>query len=368
MKRILFVDTGLEFGGGSKSLIYLLKEIVKLNRYEILVYFEHDYDLGDRKISQIISQLGVKFVQFEQKREISKLKREILRIFSKISLQKAVYKNDFEFALRLLESVKPDILHLNNHFSTNLAYNQAANLLKINVIQHLRKNSLVERFKLEILKKLKFLPICISNSTFDFYSKQINMPKFVVYNPVVCTEISKQKSENKDISIVMPANFLTLKGHDLVFDAFLQLDRSDVKLYLAGSGDFAPSTKYKLERLEKLNIVKNLGFVKNMDEIYKKCDYVLGFSSDEGLSRIVIEGLSYGLGVIFSDINVMREIYSLAQNKEYFFIVKRDSAELLKCLQNLKKPHLQNPDTNIINTFSLQNYASKIVKIYEDLL
>lgn len=41
----------------------------------------------------------------------------------------------------------------------------------------------------------------------------------------------------------MPANFLKLKGHDLVFDAMLNLNRDDLKLYIAGSGSFEKKDK-----------------------------------------------------------------------------------------------------------------------------
>lgn len=61
-----------------------------------------------------------------------------------------------------------------------------------------------------------------------------------------------------------------------------------------------------------------LGFVQQMGEIYKNCDYVLGFSSDEGLPRVIIEGLSCGLGIIYSNIPVIREIYNISSKKKIF--------------------------------------------------
>ncbi|AVK81629.1 glycoside hydrolase [Campylobacter fetus subsp. testudinum] len=382
MKKILFIDTGLEYGGGTKSFLYLLGALSSKNEYKIYVYFENDYMVGDKKISSIIESYGAKFIYFEHKKRICKFKKELLRLFSKKLLDKVLYKNDLDFAIKLFNNIGTNInssyelnkkidinlVHLNNHFSTNLAYNEAANLLGIKVIQHLRKNSKIEDFKLSKLKKLSFLAISVSNSTYDFYANQMEISKNIVYNPVIYSGLAtNQHLDNSDISIIMPANFLSLKGHSLVFDAFLGLKRDDVKLYLAG-GEVDKKLIKKLQILEEQGKVKYLGFIKNMDEIYAKSDYILGFSSDEGLPRVVIEGLSAGLGVIYSDIPVIKEIYNISSNKDNFHIVKRDSASLLECLKKLKKPSSKEPDMAIISNFSLENYLCKIEKIYKDYL
>lgn len=371
MKKILFIDTGHEYGGGTKSFLYLLEGLEKCKKYQFSVFFENNYNVGEQKISQIIESLGVKFIKFRPKTQPSKISKELLRIFGKATLAKYLYKKDYKYAISLLKKEKPDIIHLNNHFSTNLAYIEAANTLDIKVIQHLRKNSLIEPFKLKILKNQNFTPICVSNSTYEFYANQIKMQKNIVYNPIIVgNEISTiediEFNSNK-INIIMPANFLTLKGHELVFDALALLTRDDIKVYFAGTGKLVPSVKEKFDMLIKSDKAQYLGFVKQMNEIYKNCDYVLGFSSDEGLPRVVIEGLSSGLGVIYSNIPVISEIFNISSKKEDFFIVQRESKALLACLENLTKPNSKESDKAVIDTFSLKNYLCSIDAIYNDL-
>lgn len=407
MKKILFVDTGREYGGGTKSFLYLLRGLAAQQKYELCVFFETDYEAGGRNISQIIEEAGAKFIKFESKKQPSKLKKELLRALGGQILAKYLYKKDYDYALCLLRQVQPDILHLNNHFSTNLAYIAAANALNIAVVQHLRKNSPIEPFKLEILKRLKFTPVCVSNATYEFYAAQINMPKNVVYNPVEAPILKREKSEasenlslsqanlknsgdneqdaeNKDlegdknaalkvkfdaekINIVMPANFLTLKGHELVFDALAGLKRSDLKVYFAGGGELKAGAKAKFDALIKSGKAEYLGFVSKMDEIYAACDYVLGFSSDEGLPRVVIEALGCGLGVVYSDIAVIREIYEISSKKQDFFIVQRSSDALLACFESLRKPASKSPDDAVIKAFSIENYLCGIDRIYSEL-
>jgi len=376
LKKILFVDTGREYGGGTKSFLYLLRGLAAQQKYELCAFFETDYEAGGRKISQIIEEIGAKFIKFEPKKQPSKLKKELLRTLGGQILARYLYKKDYDYALCLLRQVRPDVVHLNNHFSTNLAYIAAANSLNIAVVQHLRKNSAVEPFKLEILKRLKFTPVCVSNATYEFYAVQIKMPKNVVYNPVKAPVLGREKpeasenlssSQTKKINIVMPANFLTLKGHELVFDALAGLKRSDIKVYFAGGGELKAGAKAKFDALIKSGKAEYLGFVSKMDEIYAACDYVLGFSSDEGLPRVVIEALGCGLGVVYSDIAVIREIYEISSKKQDFFIVQRSSDALLACFESLRKPASKSPDDAVIKAFSIENYLRGIDGIYSEL-
>ena len=64
MKKILFVDTGREYGGGTKSFLYLLRGLAAQQKYELCAFFETDYEAGGRKISQIIEEAGAKFIKF----------------------------------------------------------------------------------------------------------------------------------------------------------------------------------------------------------------------------------------------------------------------------------------------------------------
>ena len=357
MKKILFVDTGREYGGGTKSFLYLLRGLAAQQKYDLCAFFETDYEAGGRKISQIIEEDGAKFIKFEPKKQPSKLKKELLRALGGQILAKYLYKKDYDYALCLLRQVCPDILHLNNHFSTNLPYIAAANALNIAVVQHLRKNSAVEPFKLEILKREK------SETGENLSHLQTNLKNSGDDKNAAL----KVKFDAEKINIVMPANFLTLKGHELVFDALAGLKRSDIKVYFAGGGELKAGAKAKFDALIKLGKAEYLGFVSKMDEIYAACDYVLGFSSDEGLPRVVIEALGCGLGVVYSDIAVIREIYEISSKKQDFFIVQRSSDALLACLESLRKPGSKSPDDAVIKAFSIENYLRGIDRIYSEL-
>ncbi len=374
MKNILYIDTGNEYGGGTKSFLYLL-EFLDKSKYTPYVFFEKDYYCSGQKISKIVEKYnGVFLTTTLLKKELTKLKKELLRIISKDKLIEEEIKNKVQYAQEVLyefqKSFKIDVIHLNNHFGTNLEYIIAANKLQIPVIQHLRKNSLLSSFQKSLLYNLKYETISVSNATKNFYAKQLKVSDFVVYNPFpIEKQYSKKKKEDiTNIKIAMPANYLENKGHKIVFEALLKANRDDIKLYLAGSGTFNKDTEYLKEKLKQDGKVKELGFVSNMEELYNNVEYIISFSQNEGLPRVIIEGLCYGCGVISSNYEVAEEIYNLIDYKEHYFIIERKVDELVKLLLILEHIDERNTCLNILKTFSLDNYISGIEQIYQKLL
>ena len=367
MKKILFVDTGKEYGGGTKSFLYLLHELVKDPTFQIFVHFETNYPVGKTTIKEIIHNSGATWVEAKTpQKKMGKLKKEFLRAISKTRLIQANYALHVQYAKHLLQQGSWEIVHLNNHFSENLAYIEAANQLNIRAIQHLRKNASIDPFKLAILKQQACTAICVSTSTFTFYQQMIPITKHVIYNPVEAVTEAPTQKQTSSISILMPANFLTLKGHHLVFEAFMHLKRNDICLIIAGNGRFQGETLTTYEHLKQRHLLIDKGFVEEMNPLYQEADYVLNFSENEGLPRTIIEGLSCGCGIIASDIPIEHELYALCSQKSHFHILERTPQALTHCLETLMPiPHKQK-DEMIIQTFSLRQYVDSIKMLYKE--
>jgi GalNAc-alpha-(1->4)-GalNAc-alpha-(1->3)-diNAcBac-PP-undecaprenol alpha-1,4-N-acetyl-D-galactosaminyltransferase len=361
-KNILYIDTGCEYGGGTKSFLYLLEYLDK-SKFKPFVFFENDYIVDNKKISEIIEEKGGKFITFEKFNGISKLKKEFLRIISKDKLKKEIIKLKIEYVRKFFNSFnfKVNVIHLNNHFGTNLEYIYVSNELNIPVIQHLRKNSELSKIEIDILKNLNFNTISVSNATYNFYSKYLEIKNNIVYNPFLINSEEIQLN-NKKIKILFPANYLENKGHFLVFKALENLE--NIELILAGDGKFDKKT---LNLKNKLQNVRELGFIKNIDKFYKEVDYIISFSQNEGLPRVIIEGLLYGCGIISSDYDAVKEICELSE-KRNFYIIKRNVKILRNLLQNLKPINYKIPDKKIKLIFSIENYINSIENLYKSLL
>jgi hypothetical protein len=374
LKNILFIDTGYEYGGGTKSFLYLLEGLMKCpNEYNFYVFFEHDYLINnDKTINQYLKTLNVTVIENNfYNKKISKIKKELYRLVSKKFLYKKEIQYKIDFAEEVLQSNHYDLIHLNNHFGTNLEYIIGANKLNIPVIQHLRKNSLLTEYQLELLKKLHFRTISVSQSTYKFYNQQLHIDANVIYNPfpIENTKITIENKINSDIvQIFMPANYLENKGHKLVFQALDNVSREDIKVYLAGSGKFDSFTENLKEKLIKQNKLVELGFIQDMDKYYKNSDYVLSFSQNEGLPRTVIEGLMRGCHIITSNYQVSFEIKELLLNQNVYTILPRESQSLEICFMNLKPVTHREIDLNIKEIFSLENYINSVYNYYKQVL
>jgi GalNAc-alpha-(1->4)-GalNAc-alpha-(1->3)-diNAcBac-PP-undecaprenol alpha-1,4-N-acetyl-D-galactosaminyltransferase len=370
MKNILFVDTGFEYGGGTKSFLYLLEGLTHSQaKYKISVFFEHNYQISDGiRINNYLKQFNINIIQNNfSKEKIPKWKKELYRLISKEYLYKKEFNSKLTFARKILMLEKFDLIHLNNHFGTNLEYIFEANKLKLPIIQHLRKNSFLNKFQIDTLKSLKFNTISVSKSTYEFYNLQIPIDENIIYNPFPF-EKDIQHSNSKEIKILMPANYLENKGHKLVFEALSKVNRDDIKLYLAGTGKFNSETEIEKNELIKKNRVVELGFIENLREHYLNSDFVISFSENEGLPRVVIEGILYGCSVITSNYKVSYEIQSLLENKSKYTIIKRDAKILLDLFTQLKKVYDYRVDCNIQSNFSLDSYIKKIENLYKEIL
>jgi len=374
MKNILFIDTGFEYGGGTKSFLYLLEGLQKYSdQYNFYVFFEHNYFISNNKtINQYLKSLKVNVIKNNfYCKKISKIQKEIYRLISKSLLQKKEIQHKIKFAEQVLQSNHFDIIHLNNHFGTNLEYIISANNLKIPVIQHLRKNSLLSHYQLKLLKGLSFRTISVSKATYQFYNRQLSIDNNVIYNPfpLKLKELETNINVNNNIvKIFMPANYLENKGHKLVFQALDNISREDIKVYLAGSGSFDIQTNSLKDKLIKDNKLVELGFIEDIDKYYQISDYVLSFSQNEGLPRTVVEGLMRGCHIITSNYEVSFEIKKLLLNQNVYTILPRESHSLEMCLMDLKPVNHKEVDLNIKQVFSLENYVSAVYNYYKQML
>ena len=190
---------------------------------------------------------------------------------------------------------------------------------------------------------------------------------------------AEKKGKNRDkkgkgegqVKILFPANYLPQKGHKIVVDAvelaLAQLPSSSFfppfKIYFAGSGNLPPELELKIKNSP---VIEELGFV-DLERWYRSVDYVLSFSSSEGLPRVVIEGLLYGCGIITGDLPVYREIWELSEKRNYYMLPRR-AKSLAQLLLRLKPIGERKPDTQIGRRFGLTQYINSITAIYNRLL
>ena len=198
-KKILILDTGKEWGGGTNSLLELLKRIDK-NKYHFTVLFYNNYKKGcESDIKTDIEKLGIEFLTLEQKKQsvLVKTAKELSRLiffFSRRLKRYFVFLIDYHFRIKqnaekileLLKDLKIDLLYMNNQPSSNLEGIIASKITGIAALQHSRIETTLNSFEVKAanlwLKKM----ICVSEGVKNNFIRQgVDKSKcVVVYNGI----------------------------------------------------------------------------------------------------------------------------------------------------------------------------------------
>lgn len=118
------------------------------------------------------------------------------------------------------------------------------------------------------------------------------------------------KKNDEFITLLFVGRLLKSKGIDIVIDIFEKISKQSArfKLIIVGDVDENNPDSIDLTILNKNPFVEYLGFLDDLDEVYLKSDVLL-FPSKyrEGIPRVIIESLSYGLTIITTDMPGCKE-------------------------------------------------------------
>jgi glycosyltransferase involved in cell wall biosynthesis len=198
-KRILLLDTGREWGGGTNSLLELLKRIDR-GRFDITVLFYEDVRKGDGpSIGTVVGSLGFPFL-LKERRGIpgwAKAVKEVARVavgWSRPLRARAVFAVDFRWRIRpdadviarILREGRFDLLYLNNQPSTNLEGILAAYDAGVPSLQHSRIETELNASEVNAVNRMLTRMICVSDGVKEtFVSQGVHGEKCtVIYNGI----------------------------------------------------------------------------------------------------------------------------------------------------------------------------------------
>lgn len=152
----------------------------------------------------------------------------------------------------------------------------------------------------------------ISNLVDYFGVDKNNITK--IYN---CVKGGASSSKNNrifnpnDISILYPARVNNVKRQLKIVEALKDKLDKRIKILFAGAGPLYDELK---EMCRGNDQFKALGFRNDIPELMDKSDFVMLFSTNEGLPISLIEGIKSGLPVICNDVGGNLEIARRGQN------------------------------------------------------
>ena len=315
--NLLYFTHEKEYGGSSRALVTLLKELKKYKEYNIYVVVP----FKNAKIVNELKNLNINVIisfysWWQMPTNVSRIKQILFKI---------AYLFNFlseKIIIRKIKKLNIDIIHSNTSVIDIGA--KIANKLKIPHVWHFREfknNNLIfiknEKKSYEFINKFGGNIIYISRAIEEFYKQKINnIETKLIYDGVSTDFIIKDreyKEKYDDIKFLLAGTLQKSKGQDLAVEAIGILKKEgykNIKLYLAG-GDTLNFSNYLSTLIEKYNIkeyVEYLGFVDDIKKLREKVDVELLCSESEAFGLVTVEGMMAGNLMIGSNSGATTEI------------------------------------------------------------
>ena len=329
-KRILLLDTGNEWGGGTNSMFELLKRIDR-QRFDVTCCFYKDYYKGNngRLLSEELADIGIPLLILPTTRQPpwAKLTKEILRgmLFWSGSLKKnAIRKIDYlwrikpraEALKKLLQEKSFDLLYMNNQPASNLEGYLAAEMAHLPVVQHCRIEPNLLPADMAIVNRTATRIICVSHGVADVLktAQVISERLRVVPNAIDCDAPLPQPislPERKEQLVIGSVGQLTeRKGIHHLLQALSKLKNEGLtpSCLIIGEGPQQAALHELTEQLQLQTQVIFTGFQSAPLAWVQAMDVCVLCSSKEGLPRVVLEAMLSRKPVIGSAVTGTKEL------------------------------------------------------------
>lgn len=332
--RVLLLDTGKEWGGGTNSMLELLKRIDR-SRFAITALFYHNYRKGeDSDLRRELQKIGIELRLLPQRRPPAwaKLGKELARgllAWSPTLRSRAVFAIERAWRIRpnakriadILNTGGYDLLYMNNQPSSNLEGVLAAEMAKVPVVQHCRIETTLNRTELAALNRGVRRVVCVSQGVADSLVKQgVPAEKCIaVLNGIDGKQTLPDPApvrkmlgvSGQQIVIGTVGSLVIRKGvHDLLRAAKTVRERTGApfKLLIVGEGPQRGELEALANSLGLRNDVIFPGFQKAPLPFISAMDIFVLASAREGLPRVILEAMLLGKPVVASDVVGSREL------------------------------------------------------------
>lgn len=378
--KVMFIIHTYKFDGSTISFLNLVEGLRKYN-IEVVVVYPKIND-NDMQLINKLTNIGCRCIEakvatsFNYLREgminyIKFIFRFILILYRKIIFYKQLKK--------IVINEKPDIIHSNTGV-IHEGYLIAKKYKKPHV-WHLREYQ-EKDFKMfifpskYIFKKMlnKSYTIPITKDIQQYFNLENNNKSFVIYNPIMSFNKTKDRSEKSNYFIV--TNKLSKeKGIEDIIEAFsiFLFNYPNYKLLILGFGNEKYVEKLK-EKTNSYNILANVDFLGYKEDVYtyiKKAKALIVGSYYEGFGRMTAEANMLGIPVIGRNTGGTKEILENTKGGFLFDTVEQMASYMKKIasksdleIQELMKE----PQKTAIESFSNEQHIEKVINLYKSII
>lgn len=333
--KILLLDNGKEWGGGTNSMLELLKRIDR-QRFDITCCFYYNYARGEGEtIEKVLKSIQIPVIFIPQRKQPgwAKICKEVARsflFFSKSGRKKVTAFIDEQWrikpnAMALRERLQKDdyeILYMNNQPGSNLEGYLAAEPLNVAVVQHCRIEPVMSQAITKIVNRTGDAIIAVSHGV-----------ESVLLNHGVKKSLCTTVPNAIDIHQPLPSDEAVRRSLGIGDDTFLfgsigsLIPRKSCHHTLEALHRFHqqhPDAKWKFilvgegadrEKLQRQAVdygfadrVIFTGFRNNPLDYLAAFDVFILASKSEGLPRVVLESMLLKTVVIGSNVTGTAEL------------------------------------------------------------
>jgi len=397
-KSVVLLDTGKEWGGGTNSMLELLKRIDR-NKYRFTCVFYHDYRPGSgASLSEELQRLGIDFVLLPQTSlpKGAKLSKEVVRVllfFSKRLRRLGVFWVDYYFRIRpdaariaeLLRSRSAELLYLNNQPSSNLEGILAARAAAIPVVQHARSNATLNGVEVRIANQTLRKVICVSEGVKQRLVEQgiIAAKCVVVHNGIdgglqprlAPGEIRTRARVGDGLLIGTVGSLMRRKRiGDLirVIAALVKERRTAVKCLIVGAGPEQPRLSAEAKQYGVADQIIFAGFQADALSYINALDIFVLPSEREGLPRTALEAMLMSKPVVASRVTGSSEV--VVDGQTGFLLPLGGIPEWVQALSQLaddaalRKRMGEAGRRRVLEQFSIDKYVAGTRAVLDDVL
>ena len=321
-KRILLLDTGNEWGGGTNSMIELLKRLDR-TRFTVTACFYHNYRHGDSTLQEALAAIEIPLVILPTRRQPgwAKLAKELVRgllFWHKPRRAAAVFNIELVWRIkpraralaRLLREGKFALLYMNNQPSSNLEGYLAAESAGVPVVQHCRIEPRINAIERDIIQRVAHAVICVSHGVREALLRQGVRPALchVVYNGIDTQQPLPAAQPLVDVApgtqvVGTIGSLIKRKSVDHLLRAVARLP-SDLMphVLIVGEGPEEAALRQLAGELGLASCVTFAGFQRQPLPWLAAMDVFVLTSSSEGLPRVILEAMLLEKSVVASRI------------------------------------------------------------------
>jgi len=389
MKRILFIESNRDgtVGGSYYSLLYLMQGLNK-SKYELHIIFCQDNMLVPefKKVTPHVYINNFGPSQSIPLKTLGDMIKWPYRVLDKLLLKQFKLK-------RIINEIKPDLVHLNNGYACMHEWMLAGFLSGIKVLAHDRGTEYPCNMQTKIFVRLLDVIMCVSESFKNNVEQQHLKPKRIrrVYDgiridsfndidPLAGAKVKKEFSiADGQFVVGIVGNIIRWKGQLVVLQAIKEVKKiiPDIKCLIIGKVA-QRSEDYKKELdayVQDNNLAGNIiftGFRTDIPIILSILNILIHASIDpEPFGLVVLEGMAMRKPVIATNLGGPSEI--VLQNETGKLVPSNDPKSLaeaiLYCLSNRDKAREmgERGRQRFVEMFSSDKMVEETEKVYDEI-